>query len=368
MRRFCIATLLIVSASSTAPVHIELVITQKVALRGELEDLVTFGLLKEMNCDSAGNIFSPSNRKYGDALNAIVRFPPDATSFTKFSIDALPHLEDGTIVDFDLEPNGDLYVLARQVLKYSEVNVPIQFGENFVVHYDTKSQVLSQLQLKLNTENFAPTGLALLKSGEFLVVGYKQEDGKTFIIGQITRPDGSLKTRFELNPGGTKTSNEKAASGARVFHPIAIKANGFVYVMRGTTTEPVYLLSETGQLIKTIELRPLGLEFDSPKIIGDDLIVQAHTIPSDEDNSGIENNSGMKVRTTPYRRSFPIFSLKTGNIVAEYYWHQESLGLACYSPGLLTFIGQELSLPLEWAIFQAKPAGSATAKTSLRGF
>ena len=138
--------------------------------------------------------------------------------------------------------------------------------------------------------------------------------------------------------------------------------------MRGTTTEPVYLISETGQLIKTIELRPLGLEFDSPKIIGDDLIVQAHTIPSDKDNSGIENNSGMKVRTAPYRRSCPIFSLKTGDTTAEYYWHHETLGLACYSPGLLTFIGQERSWPLEWAIFQAKPASSAAVKTSLKGF
>ena len=263
MRRFCIATLLIASAATTAPVHIELVVTKKVALRGELEDLVTFGLLKEMSCDSAGNIFSPSNRKYGSALNAIVRFPPDATSFTKFSIDALPHLQDGTIVDFDLEPNGDLYVLARQVLKYSEVQVPIQFGQSFVVHYDNRSQVLSQLRLKLNTENFAPTGLAVLKSGEFLVVGYRQLEGKTFVITQIVQSDGNLRTKFDLNPAGTKTSNEKTVSSPRVLNPIATKANGFVYVMRGATTEPVYVMSEAGQLLKTIELKPPGLEFDS---------------------------------------------------------------------------------------------------------
>src|SRR5579862_4618287 len=358
MRRFCVATLLIALAASTAPVRIELVVTKKVALRGELEDLVTFGLLKEMTCDSAGNIFSPSNRKYGSALNAIVRFPPDATSFTKFSIDALPHLQNGTIVDFGLEPNGDLYVLARQVLKYSEVQVPIEFGENFVVHYDNRSRVLSQLRLKSNMKNFAPTGFAVLKNGEFLVVGYKQAEGKTFMITQVVQTDGNLRSKFDLNPAGTKTSNEKTVASPRVVDPIAIKANGFVYVMRGTTTEPVYVMSEAGQLLKTIELKPPGLEFDSPKILGNDLIVEAH-LPPEEDNTGI------KIRTAPYRRSFPIFNLETGDIAAEYYWHEQSLGIACYSPGLLTFIGQEGSSPFEWAIFQAKPASSATANSSL---
>jgi hypothetical protein len=363
MRRLCIAILLIASAvTSTLPATIELVVARKFMLKGELEDLVTFGLLKEMTCDSDGNIFSPSNRKYGDAINAIVRFPHDAGSFRKFSIDALAHLVDGTITDFDLEPNGDLYVLARQVLKYSDLEVPIAFGENFILHYDQSGSVVSQVLLKLDTHNFAPTGLAVLKDGEYLVVGHRQAESNTFIVVELFHFDGNLKARFELSQGGTKTSNRGTVASPRVIHPLAVKANGFVYVMRGTTTEPVYVLSETGRQLKTIQLRPSGLEFDSPKILGNSLVVSAHSALSGEKETGIQ------IRTGPQRRSFPVFNLETGDIVDEYYWHEESLGLACYAPGMVTFIGQDLSTrPPGWAIFEAKPKRPAEVERSVTG-
>jgi hypothetical protein len=76
-----------------------------------------------------------------------------------------------------LAPNGELFVLARQVLKYSNVEIPIEFGKNFILHYDRSGKVLSELDLKLDTDNFLPTGFALLKGGEFLVVGYRLENG-----------------------------------------------------------------------------------------------------------------------------------------------------------------------------------------------
>jgi hypothetical protein len=354
MLRLVIAVLVLTSlAAPGLPLSVELVVTKKVELRGPLEDLVTFGLLKEMTCDSRGHIFSPSNRKYGDAINAIVRFTDDAASYRTFSIDELKYLEDGTITDFDLEPNGDLYVLARQVLKYSPQTVPVEFGRTFIVHYDQDGTVRSQVQLKMNTDNFRPTGLAVLKNHEYLVVGRQQiSEGKTFMTAQIFEANGNLSTKLGLNRDGTKTSNSGAARSTRVFNPIAIKANGFVYVMRGTTNELIYVLSETGSLLKTIQLKPDSLEFDSPQIIGNDLIVDEHSPLSKETDAGVE------VRSGPQRRSFPVFSLETGEIILEYYWHEETLGLACYAPGSFTFIGQDLATnPSGWAIFEARPAG-----------
>jgi hypothetical protein len=362
MRRLFVAGLVVLSAvAAIFPATIQLSVTKKVILKGELEDLVTFGLLKEMTCDSEGNIFSPSNRKYGSAINAIVRFTRDATSYMKFSVDSLNDLEDGTIIDFDLEPNGDLYVLARQVLKYSDVEVPIEFGENFIVHFDSRGKLISQLRLKLETTDFAPTGLAVLKDNEYLVVGRRRSEGETFVVTQLFRFDGNLKAKVELNQGRTAASNEKTAGSERGFNPIAIKANGLIYVMRRTTAEPVYVLSETGQLLKSIQLRPSGVEFGSPKIVGNNLIVGEHPQISDEETDGA-------IRRGPRRMNFPIFNLETGDKVDEYYWHEEFLQLACYTPGLLTFIGQDVSkFPGEWAIFEAKPAVSTKAKTAAAG-
>jgi hypothetical protein len=353
MLRLAIAVLVVtLLAIPGVPLSVELVVIKKSALKGRLEDLVTFGLLKEMTCDSQGHIFSPSNRKYGDAINAIVRFTHDATSYRTFSIDELKHLKDGTIIDFDLESNGELYVLARQVLKYSPDVVPDKFGENFIVHYSQDGKVQSQVQLKMDTDNFRPTGLTVLRGHKYLVVGRQEiSEGKTFMSAQIFAANGGLGAKIELNHDGTKTSNSGQARSTRVFDPMAIKANGFVYVIRGTTNELIYVLSETGVLLKTIQLRPEALEFDSPKIVGNDLIVDAHRPLSEEPDGGIH------FRVGPQRANFPVFSLETGEIIVEYYWRGEGFGLACYAPGSLTFIGQDLTTnPSGWVIFEAAPA------------
>ncbi len=361
LRLSIVALILALAFAPGAPLSVELAVTKKVLLQGDLDDLVTFGLLKEMTCDSQGHIFSPSNRKYGSAISAIVRFTHDASSYTTFSIDGLKPLKDGTITDFEVEPSGDVYVLARQVLTYSAETAPLKFGENLIVRYDQSGRAQAQVRLKLNTETFRPTGLAVLQSHEYLVVGRQDSQDKTFMIAQIFEADGSLRTKIALNPDGTKTSNGSSALSTRVFNPIAIKANGFVYVMRGTTNEPVYVFSETGALLKTIRLRPEGLEFGSPKINGNDLIVSALPILPKEPDTGIDFVSA------PQRLSFPVFSLETGQIVLEYYWHKAFLGLACYAPESFTFIGQEETSPWRWAIFEAKPAAPATLNRPATG-
>jgi hypothetical protein len=350
--------LLLVTA--TFAVDLQLTITKKTTLKGELEDLVVFGGIKEMTCDSKGSIFSPSNRKYSSAVNAIVRFPHDASSFTTFSIDNLDSLKEGTITDFDLEPNGGLFVLARQVLKYSKVEVPIEFGKNFIVHNDQSGKVLSQVELKLDTDNFSPTGLVVLQGGNFLVVGYRQAEGKTFLIGETFLPNGNLKARFDLSQGGTKTSKGRTVESPRVLHPTAIKADGLIYVLRGTTTEPIYVLSETGQLMKTIHLKPVDLEFDSPKILGNELIVREHPPFSDQ--------AGIRIRTRPQRVNLPIFDLETGEVLDRYYWYNETAGMACATAQSLTFIGQDDStIPTNWVLFETKSAGSGRKGSSVTG-
>jgi hypothetical protein len=355
MRRACVLLSVVMLLVTVTPaLDLQLTITKKTKFKGDLEDLVVFGGIKEMTCDANGNIFSPSTRKYSSAENAIVRFPHDASSFTKFSIDSLESLEAGTITDFELAPNGELFVLARKVLKYSNVEVPIEFGKNFILHYDRSGKVLSQLNLKLDTDNFLPTGFALLKGGEFLVVGYRLEKSNTFLIAESFLSTGTLKTRVNLNPNGTKTSKGKTVASPRVFHPAAIKAHGLIYVLRGTTTEPIYVLSESGQLMKSIQLSPADIEFDSPKILGNELIVREHPpSPSPDPSTGI-----IEV-THPTRINLPIFSMETGKVTDRYFWYNDTAGLACATPASLTLIGQDISaVTPDWAVFEAKPRGS----------
>jgi len=269
----------------------------------------------------------------------------------------LKTLEDGTITDFEVETSGELFALARQVLKYSDVQVPVEFGKNFLVHYENKGKALSRLELKLDGDDFSPTGFALLQGDEVLVVGRRLENGKTLLIAQVFLPNGNLKAKFTLNPGGTNTSKGSTAESMRVFEPIAIKANGQIYVLRGTTTEPVYVLSDNGQLLKTIQLNPKDIEFDSPKVLGNELLVKEHNQPD-----------GIVERTQPRRVNLPIFSLQSGEIVDRYYWFNETAGLACAAAKHLTFIGQDDSTRnLEWTVFEASPVGHAKADSALSG-
>lgn len=350
MRVFWVSVLLsALAVPAIAQVEVPLVISRKVILHGELEDLAAFGGVKEMTCDTDGNIFTPTNRKYGSAINSILRITPDAKSYTQFSIDSLPKLVDGHITDFALEPSGDVYALARQVLKYSEVIVPIEFGETFIVHYDRKGNMVGRVRLVLDTNGFEPTSLAVLKGGEYLVIGFARDGDYVRVLAQSFRHDGRLKSKLELSPQRTRSSNGKRIGNMRVIHPVAIKANGSIYVMRGATSEPAYVLSEEGQLRKTVRLRSPGLEFDSPHILNNDLIVHEHSAVPEE-------QPGLTLLPGPERVSFPVFDLETGELVQEYYWHEGGVGLACYAKDGLTFMGNTISFPSEWVIFYAKPA------------
>ena len=252
-------------------------------------------------------------------------------------------------------------MLARQVLKYSNVEIPVEFGKNFILRYSQDGKVLFQREAKLDNDNLSPTGFLLLQDDEFLVVGYRIDKGKTFLTAEILRSDGNLRTRFNLNPEGTKTSREKTVASPRVFHPTAIRANGQIYVLRGTTTEPIYVLSESGQLLKTIQLKPTDLEFDSPKVLSNELVVRAHS-PFSVQSTGIVE------RTERPRVNLPIFSLETGEIEDRYFWYNETAGLVCASPQFLTFIGQDESAPnFAWTIFETRPySGKKEASTTGR--
>jgi hypothetical protein len=317
----------------------ELRVSQKTLLTPELEDAVAYGGVKEMNCDKSGNIVVPADRKYTSATNAVLRISADAKSFVRYAIDSLPELRNGDITDFS-EVDGHIYLLARQVLQYSDLEVPQKFGNVFVIHYSPEGKVLAQTRLALETKDFEPTGMAVLRDGGYLVVGRCYFNELLQVVAQIFQPDGALRAKLDLGGKGTKRSRSGRARSPRVFRPAAIESNGFIYVIRGTTAEPIYVLSDAGQLQKTIPIQGPYFEFDSPHIFDAKLIVHKH---------GVVNES-FELRPAP-RIDYPVFDVRTGEIVYTYYWHQETAGLACYTGGAPTFVGPDyISSGGRWAI------------------
>jgi hypothetical protein len=112
--------------------------------------------------------------------------------------------------------------------------------------------------------------------------------------------------------------------------------------------------------MKTIHLKPVDLEFDSPKILGNELIVREHPPFSDQ--------AGIRIRTRPQRVNLPIFDLETGEVLDRYYWYNETAGMACATAQSLTFIGQDDStIPTNWVLFETKSAGSGRKGSSVTG-
>jgi hypothetical protein len=64
MRRVCVVLSVVMLLVAVTPaLDLQLAVTKKTILKGDLEDLVVFGGIKAMTCDSDGNIFSPSTRR-----------------------------------------------------------------------------------------------------------------------------------------------------------------------------------------------------------------------------------------------------------------------------------------------------------------
>jgi hypothetical protein len=343
-----------ISPAADAPPSVELIVVSHTTLAADLTELVAFGGLKEMYCDASGNIYSATGRRDSSAIDGVVRFTHAGSSYQHFSIDALPELSDGDVVDSEIEPGGDIYALARQVLKYDALKVPAEFGHNFIVRFDANGKASGRVRLQLDsTAEFKPTGLALLKGGGYLVVGVRQATATTQMLAETFHQDGSFAAKLELDHAGTKSSNGNSIGSLRVVEPVAIHANGLIYVMRGYTSEPVFVLSEDGRLEKQIQLTPPGIEFDSPKIAGGDLMIHAHTPPPE---AAAFRTGGIQI-VPPAQVAYPVFNLSTGHLSVRYHWLDETLGVACYQPGHLTFIGQGAAFG-SWEIFEVEPAAS----------
>lgn len=359
--RFTLALALALGFTTPAAAQLEtpLTITKTVPLSNQLADIAAYGGLKESACDPAGNLFTPTSRKSGSAVNSVLRIAPDGRTYTRFSIDSLPQLQNGDIADWVVEAQGDVYALAREVVKYSEAQLALKFGDTFIVHWERGGQLVAQVRLLPEGKHFIPSGLAILDDGSYLVAGYERHGWKIKMSAQIFGGDGALRRQLELGRKAAEGSNDLTAASSRVYQPAALKVDGAIYVLRGSSREQVYVISGSGELIRTVALNRAGLEFDSPHIVGNDLIVHAHPAVPDDSEPG-------SASFAPNLVTLPVFDLRTGESAEEYYWSEPALALVCYARDKFTFVGQQSQAgSARWSIVYAEP-GSRKKKRGPR--
>jgi len=357
IRRWGILSALAITSTVLAQSHVPIKGTQNVRVSASVEQAIRVeGLKDRMRCDATHDIYVPANRGYSSAWGSVVEIMADGKQFHSFSLDDIPNLETGHVEDFEITDRGGLYVLAREVRKYSESQVPVDFGSTYILRFSPAGTVEEQTKLNMDFGDAKPTGFAVLKGGSFLVASYSYtSDKKVRMFVNIFSSDGSLKRRASISGEGTQASNSGSVGSMSVIRPMTVKSGGLIFVLRGSTRDAIYVFSDSGELTRTVRLQATNVEFTSPKISGNRLIVHREDPP---------RPSG-SVLTEPDLDVFPVFDLDSGALVQQYEWRQRG-ELACYDGTTLTVMQQDSDGPAEsyYSIINAQPASENRVQLS----
>ena len=194
-------------------------------LTPSVHDAVAMGGVKDqIKCDAAGNLYTPVDRGYSGAFGSIVEIFEDGKQFRSFSLDAIKKLDTGHIEDFAITEDQGLYALVREVTKYSDLQEPVAFGSTYVVGFDSGVRVKSRTKLNADFADKRPTGLTVLKSGDFLVASYSHwTDGTLSMFADLLSGNGSLKRKELIPKNRTQVANSDYVSSMSVIRPMTIQ-------------------------------------------------------------------------------------------------------------------------------------------------
>jgi hypothetical protein len=231
---------------------------------------IASSLVIPAKCDLAGNAWV---RIAGDKVGAgpILRISPDGKTLVKYTLDAIPPevAADARIRSFAPGAGDELVVLLE---KQGEET------QHYLVRYGSDGEFRSSSRLDAPLR---PSFLGTFPSGDLLIGGDElPPDPKTLPAGTPISPNlkgfvgifnnrGLLLRRIALK-GDLKPKDQKAKNPAGdpyfkqdieyrtaiVLSSAETGEDGNVYLMRNTPTGPVYVISPSGTVYKSISLIP----------------------------------------------------------------------------------------------------------------
>jgi len=256
------------SPSSKSVVTLNLRNTEVTTLNNQPNDPLT-GIAQ---CDRRGNIYFRTYQ-YPEPLAApVIKIAPDKTRLVTAELGKTSEFNGRLfqISDFRVDPKGQVWTLVPS-RKDDEVTLSI-------VVFDEDGKFKSQT--KLQGELFSPTEFVAFASGQILVTGYKQlapekgappEKSKRPAVEPFTAIfDTSGRVVRELNlPGDVKEPDTPAKNSpksekspenrADVRSAVtetgtSIGDDGNVYLVRTTNLPTVYVISESGELLRHFQV------------------------------------------------------------------------------------------------------------------
>ncbi len=320
--------ILMFAFSAMAQIVTPLEIVSETRVPKDVYDAVAIGLLeKQIQCDPEENIWIPALRGYSDTFSSLVRFGPKRPTI-HIDIDENKTLENGSIEFFSPLKDGGALALVRTVAEYNQVDgspaSPKRFLNTFAATIAPSGKISSLVQLKLPSTAARVTALAPLKDG-WLVAGYTQPEGLIEMHVYLFDKAGAFRKELQLPENRSRFSRTGTAESTEVFRPAAVtQPNGDVLVLRGFTSQLLYRFSETGELMETKKLQPDGMDFATPRLAGNMMLVHI----------GVPDEKIAQLGETPILRSrgsaYPIFDLTTGAITEVLTWKDEG-AVSCFN-------------------------------------
>ena len=330
----------------------QLEIVKESRLPKDVFDLVAVGGPNAgIQCDAEKSIWIPG-RGHSSAVSSLVRYRPGETML-HFDIDSVPELKNGSIEYFSPLREGHVLALVRTVAEYNEVyglqTTPKRYADTFAVTFAPSGRVDRIVQLRLPSSAAKVTALAQLSNG-WLVAGYTYDNKSIDMRAYLFDGNGSFTKELALPGAHNKASRTGDAESSAVFRPTALRtADGGVLVLRGFSSQSFYRVSDTGELLETKKLEPDEIDFWSPRLVGNSLMVEADVRPERIGKLG-------SIPVVRFRSAFPIFDPTTGRMTEVMTWMDYGT-VGCFDGTRLTVFKQSApGLESTWRILTLERA------------
>jgi hypothetical protein len=336
MRPLCFILLWLGACAQAQLTTTRLEIVKESKLPKDIFDIVAVGGPNAgIQCDAQENIWIPGLRGYSSAVSSLVRYRP-GEAILHIDIDTVPRLKNGNIEYFSPLRDGNVLALVRTVAEYDEVDgrptTPKRYVDTFAVTFTPAGTVSEIVQMRLPSSAAEMTALAKLQNG-WLVAGYTHDSTFIDMRAYVFDGTGSFKKEIVL-PGAHNTASQTgSAESIAVFRPTVLRTtDGSLLVFRGFSSQSFYRFSDSGELLEAKKLEQDGIEFWSPRLIGNSLMVRADVHPEKIGKLG-------SIPVVRFRSAFPIFDLATGKMLEVMTWMDYG-SVGCFDGTHLTVLKQ----------------------------
>ena len=316
-------------------------------------DQINGSVPSQTKCDPDGNVYGQFST---GSTSALTRISADGRQPTSFPLSAVADLGDQNssppaVAEFAVGTDGSVYLLLRTRHQDSGDGPPSM--EYRVVSFNSDGKYHSQFKLD---DGLVLNRMAVFSSGDLMLAGNEPDpdvplsDRRIPFAGVFDSSGRFMKEismpRNLRSPDGSQNQSAPSNNWTRRDR-FAVRGSaqgaddGNVYLLPNVAGAPVYVLSQGGEIVRTIKLdsaadERLGMSVAAGRLISwaqhvDSSRFRRTAAPAPEQASTVASGDSL----------FRIFNLQTGELAAEYTASADLGTFACYSYDGFVFLRQD---------------------------